>query len=101
MRVSPRPLTIEWFDQFEKCAIRIFEAEKFGSGFIAEADDNRFGNTFNSICLKPLVFGIQIFREQRNPGNASVVEMGIRGTLGGWLFPLNQIKARRAWIITE
>ena len=49
-------LPVVGFDQFQECALRIFEAEKLGPGFIAEADYHRLGNEINARRFQPLIF---------------------------------------------
>ena len=56
--LSLRQLTIERLDQFQKGAIRIFEAEELGSGFIAKANDDRFRHTLHTRRFEAFVLFI-------------------------------------------
>src|SRR6185503_6982382 len=64
-------------------------------------NDHRFRHTLHTRRFEAFVLFIQTLREQGNPSDPSMVEVCIGGAFCGWLFPLDQVKARRSWIVTQ
>src|SRR5206468_8462573 len=98
-RASPA-CSLERLDQLQERAVRVLEATKLAPGFGAKPNDHRLGDELDATRLEPLILLVEVFREQRYPGNPGVVQVGIGSACGLGLLPLDQIEAGRAGVVT-
>ena len=98
---DPRRLSVEGFDQFQNCSVRIFEAEEFRSTFVAESNYHRIGNEIDASHLQSLIFLVEILGEKRDAGDACVVQVRIWLALRPWLLPFDQVEPSRTRVVTQ
>src|SRR5207247_1686514 len=75
-------LALERLDQLRERAVRVLAATKLAPGLGAKTNEHRLGDELTASRLEPLRLLVEVFSEQRYPGNAGVVQVGIGRACG-------------------